>query len=90
MDAEFKEGDQVYYKGNPAAASKARKKYIVRKVEQPEVSNDAKIALKQQQNESLYGKEIEKISQPVLSFTIEPLNGGEQIKVSQGEIELVG
>ena len=84
MDAQFKEGDEVYYKANPAH-SESREKFRVRKIEQVQVSEEIKNAAKQQ---SLYGKEIEKMSQPDYSFIIEPVSGGKSIRVNRAEIEL--
>jgi hypothetical protein len=57
----------------------------VRQVEQVQASEEIKNAFKQP---SLYGKEIEKISQPDYSFIIEPVSGGKSIKMSRAEIEL--
>lgn len=86
MEAQFKEGDEVYYKAD-GTQSEPRKRYRVRKVEQIEVSKEVKDVSSQQN--ALYKKEIEKISQPDVSYKIEPINGGESIKVSRAEIELV-
>jgi hypothetical protein len=88
MDAEFKKGDEVYYKQDLVDDGK-RQKYKVTKVEQVDVPADAKRLMNEQPNGTLYGKEIEKISQPALSLTIEPTGGGRTLKVSQGEIELI-
>jgi hypothetical protein len=88
MDAEFKEGDEVYLKQDPGS-DEHRKKFTIRTVAQTEAPEDAKRLSNEQPNGSLYGKEIEKISQPALSFIIQPIGGGRSINVSQGEIELI-
>ena len=87
MDAEFKEGDEVYYK-QYIGDLKIQKEYRILKVCQLEVSEDIKKTSKQSQK-SLYGKEIEEISKPGFYYVIEPLQGGEIITARPGELELV-
>ena len=88
MYAEFKEGDEVYYK-QYIGDLKIQKKYRIVKVRQLEVPEDIKRASRQSKK-SLYGKEIEEISKPSFYYVIEPLQGdGEIITARPGELELV-
>jgi len=87
MDAEFKEGDEVYYK-KYIGDLKIQKKYRIVKVRQLEVPEDVKLVTKQSKK-SLYGKELEEISKPGFYFLIEPVQGGEAITALQGELELI-
>ncbi len=88
MDAELKVGDEVYYRKSPDEPHK-RKVYRIIKIEPMEVPETIKQTSNQQHNESLYGKETDKISQPDLSYIIEPLGGGENLTVRQGEIDSI-
>ncbi|WP_276371009.1 hypothetical protein [Chryseolinea sp. H1M3-3] len=89
MDAELKVGDEVYYRKSPGEAPK-RKVYRIIKIEPMEVPEAVKQTSVQQHNKSLYGRETDKISQPDFSYVIEPLGGGENLTVRQGEIDTVG
>jgi hypothetical protein len=88
MDAEFKEGDEVYYK-KYIGDLKIQKKYRIVKVRQLEVPEGLKRVSKQS-SKSLYGKELEEAAKPGFYFLIEPVQGGEPITALQGELELVG
>lgn len=88
MDAEFKEGDEVYYR-QYIGDLKIQKKYRIINVRQLEIPEDVKRVSKQSRR-SLYGKEIEEVSKPGVYYVIEPLQGdGEIITARPGELELI-
>ena len=86
MNAEFKQGDEVFYIRRPGK-SVLPEKFKIIDVCQSEASAAIKDEASRTSRKSLYGKEIQEVSQPALSFVIEPLSGGERITVKQGEIQ---
>jgi hypothetical protein len=88
MNAEFKKGDKVLYT-NPPGDSALPQKFKIVDVCQREAPAVIKGEAKGTYGKSLYGKEIQEVSRPTLSFVIEPISGGERLTVKQGEIELI-